>query len=133
PRDWRETARNARALLDVYLSVFRARKPDSQGGKGVVAAAGAAGDRINDKPPADSHEVVEAASKAADRQLALPADLLQGVTSDPAAAPQNEKDRQLSGEIIRYLVDQYGQGAAAYLTLNGMSVGYGVPTALWQE
>lgn len=80
-RDWRVAPRNARALLNVYLSVFRARKRDLQGGKGFVAAAAAAGDRMKDKPPAGSYEVVEAASKAADRQLALPADMLEGVTS----------------------------------------------------
>lgn len=100
------------------------------------------------KPPPDSFEVVEVATKAVDQQLALPVDMLQGLTSaavlrrehvrdssfkDISAVSQEEREAYLEGEI-RYLVSHYGQGAAAFLTYNGMPVGkvrgFGVPMSL---
>lgn len=149
PVDWREAARNARMLLSAYTTAFRARK----GGRsaGVVEDAlqeSAAGGKVKDKPPADSFEVVEVASKAAERQLAVPADVLHGVTAlatlqrehlrpsafkDLTMSSHQQREDELEGEL-RYLVGQYGQGAGAYLASNGMSLGKvrgaGVPTAL---
>ncbi|KAL3929997.1 MAG: hypothetical protein SGPRY_001722, partial [Prymnesium sp.] len=147
PGSWREAARNARALLNVYMTVFRTRRAEGQAGEGSSASAGPpqATETPKEKPPADSYEVVE---RAPDKQLALSADMLQGLTSvqalrrehirespfkDLVTATHDERERRLDGEIA-YLVAQYGQGATAYLMSNGMSVGkvrgYGVPTAL---
>ena len=145
-RDWREAARNARTLLSAYSVCFREKKGPAAAE--AVAEAGAGGERARERPPPDSFEVVELASRAADRQLAVSADMLQGVTSlaalrreharessfkDLASSSQARRDREIAGEL-QYFVSQYGQEAAAYLVSNGMSVGRvrgaGVPTSL---
>ena len=145
-KDWREAARNARTLLSAYSVCFRERK--GQAAAEAVAEVGAGGERPRERPPPDSFEVVEVASRAADKQLAVPADMLQGVTSlaalrreharessfkDLVSSSQARRDREIAGEL-QYFVAQYGQEAAAYLVSNGMSVGRvrgaGVPTSL---
>lgn len=52
PADWGEAARNARALLSSYLSVFRIRRGDvGCSGASVAAEAGPSVDRLKEKPP----------------------------------------------------------------------------------
>ncbi|KAL3900028.1 MAG: hypothetical protein SGPRY_012535 [Prymnesium sp.] len=89
---WREAAaRNSRSLLSSYTACFRERR-----GAGAIAAA-AGGSQLltgphKEKPPADSFEVVEPATRAADRQLAVSTDLLQGLTA--VAALRREHVRE---------------------------------------
>ncbi|KAL3905117.1 MAG: hypothetical protein SGPRY_011027, partial [Prymnesium sp.] len=108
--DWLEAARNARALLSAYSVCFREKKGGAQAGA-LGAGLGPAGERVKERPPPDSFEVVEVASRAADRQLAVQADMPQGVTSlireqvressfkDVASSSQAQRDRDLAGEL----------------------------------
>ncbi|KAL3929336.1 MAG: hypothetical protein SGPRY_002003 [Prymnesium sp.] len=73
-------------------------------GAGVTAEAGPSVDRSKEKPPADSFEAVEAASKAVDKQLAVPADMALRVEhmrdsafKDLVTATKEERECQLDG------------------------------------
>lgn len=81
PTSWQEAARNARALISAYTTFFRARKPGAQQEGESQSAVERGVEKAKEKPPSDSFEVVEAASRAGERQLAVQADLLYGVTT----------------------------------------------------
>ncbi|KAL3893007.1 MAG: hypothetical protein SGPRY_014566, partial [Prymnesium sp.] len=124
--------------------VAEKRGAASLGGADAGSTAGAA----KESPLADSFEAVEPATRVADRQLAVSADMLQELTTVATLRREHVRDsifnfqghhfamllareHDLAGEL-RCFVSQYGQGAAAYLVSNGMSVGKvggsGVPT-----
>ena len=149
PADWRGAARNARSLLSSFTTAFRERRSQSGGSQRAASEDEARGDeQRREKPPVDSFQLVETASRAVDRQLAVDADLLQELSSlqtlrrehvrqsvfkDMASSTWQQREDQLDGEL-RHCVGMYGQGAGSYLVSNGMSVGKvrgaGVPTAL---
>lgn len=65
PASWQDASRNARALISGYTTFFRARKSCAAADGGSDLARERNIEKPREKPPADSFEAIEAASRAA--------------------------------------------------------------------
>lgn len=123
--------------MSTYNACFREKRGAASLGSADAGGASSTAGAAKERPPVDSFEAVEPATRVADRQLAVSSDMLQELTAvatlrwahvrdstfkDITSSTLHAREHDLAGEP-RYFVSQYGQGAAAYLVSNGMSVG----------
>lgn len=93
PTDWSEAARQMRALLSAAMLAFRSsRNTPTMSVGGMDQAPPPTSSASKEKPPVDSFEEVESASRAKDVSLAAAAELLQVVSSVRTLRAEHMRD-----------------------------------------